>query len=94
MKLPSGFDIGQPARRGGVRPRLWLLVTLLSLCATRLAWAEVPLPEDQPDGIVQQDEQKNAKPKAKPAPLPEDSQPVQCARHALNLARPQGIRER
>ncbi|HVI86907.1 MAG TPA: tetratricopeptide repeat protein, partial [Dongiaceae bacterium] len=75
MKRSCGFDIAQPARRRGTRTGLFVITTMLGLCAARLAWAEVPLPEDQPNSIVQQDEEKNAKPKAKPAPLPEDNLP-------------------
>jgi lipoprotein NlpI len=75
VKLPCRFESGQPARCGGITSGLWLIATLLCLCSARLAWAEVPLPEEQPNSIVQQDEEKNAKPKAKPAPLPEDNLP-------------------
>lgn len=75
MKLSCRSEIGQPAQRRRITASLCIITAMLGLWSARLARAEVPLPEDQPDGIVQQDEQKNAKPKAKPTPLPEDNLP-------------------
>jgi len=69
------FEIAPPAQRHASKAGLCVIATVFSLCLARIAWAEVPLPEEQPNSIVQQDEQKNAKPKAKPAPLPEDNLP-------------------